>query len=60
MRIQFVNRKGTYSRSMDLESEVTINVGQDGSALISLSDGYCNERLLTPEQTEQAIEDLEA
>jgi len=57
MRVHFVNRKGTYDRWVELE-EVAVFIGQDGSAMTSLPDAYANERLLTPDETELAIQDF--
>lgn len=57
-RIRITDHKG-FERSVT-EDDFTILIGEDGTALTSLADRYANERLLTPEQTEQAIEDLEA
>ena len=57
MRVHFVNRKGTYDRWVEME-EVAVFIGQDGSAMTSLPDAYANERLLTSEQTELAIQDF--
>ena len=60
MRIHLHSSKTDYDRWITVEDELTIMVGQDGGALISLPDAYCNERLLSPLETERAIEDLEA
>jgi hypothetical protein len=58
IRIRITDHKG-FNRSVT-EDDFTILIGQDGTAFISLVDRYANERLLSPEQTEQAIEELEA
>ena len=60
MRIHLHSSKTDYDRWITVEDELTIMVGRDGGALISLPDAYCNERLLSPLETERAIEDLEA
>jgi len=59
MRIHLHSRVTGYDRWVSVEEELSISVGQDGSAFISLSDGYCSERLLSPLETERAIGELE-
>lgn len=58
MRFHIANRRG-YDRWVD-EDDFTLLIGQDGTAVTSLCDGYSNEQLLTPEETERATEELEA
>jgi hypothetical protein len=57
MRFHIANRRG-YDRWVD-EDDFVMLIGQDGTAVTSLLDGYSNEALLSPEQTEQAIEELQ-
>ena len=57
MRFHIANKRG-YDRWVD-EDEITMLIGQDGTAVMSLVDGYSNEQLLSPLETERAIEELE-
>ena len=58
LRIRITNNRG-FSRDV-AEDDYTILIDEDGIAFLSLADCFANERLLSPEQTERAIEDLEA
>jgi hypothetical protein len=58
MRFHIANRRG-YERWVN-EDDFTMLIGQDGTAVLSLVDGYSNEELLSPSETEKAIEELEA
>ena len=56
MRVRFRNRTG-YERWADIE-EVTMLIRLDGTVVSSLADAYCDERLLSPEEAEEAIKFL--
>jgi hypothetical protein len=58
VRFHIGNRRG-YERWVN-EDDFTMLIGQDGTAVMSLVDGYSNEELLSPSETERAIEELEA
>lgn len=58
MMQHFTSRNG-YDRWVDMERELSIYIGQDGSALISLPDAYSNLRLLSPSETAVAVKNLE-
>jgi hypothetical protein len=58
MMSRFINSDRSYDRMVDLERELTVEIGQDGNAFVSLPDCYYSERLLRPDQTELAIRDF--
>ena len=55
--VQIVAAQWLAHRWADIE-EVTMLVRLDGTVVTSMADAYCNERLLTPESTDKAIEFL--
>ena len=56
MRVRFKNRAGYDSRAHIEEGIMLIRL--DGTVVTSLPDTYCNERLLTPEEKDRAIESV--
>ncbi|MCU1271005.1 MAG: hypothetical protein JWN74_2299 [Acidobacteriaceae bacterium] len=56
MRFHIGNSRG-YDRWVN-EDDFTLLISQDGTAVTSLCDGYSSEQLLSAEETERAIEEL--
>ena len=56
IRVHFKNRTG-YDRWADI-GDVTVLVRLDGAVVSSVPGAYCSEHVLTPEETEKAIEFL--